>query len=70
MVVDTRTLKGTELILGFEISVVGEAGRQNNNIVWLPELEEDFAGYRIIASEQFGKTVRVEIDAFVLEEVV
>lgn len=56
MVVDTRALKGTELVLAFEVSVVGREARKRDNIV----------GFRIIASHQFGEAVRVEIDAFVL----
>ncbi len=58
MLVDARTLDGTESILAFEVSVVGYQARARDNIV----------GFRVIDSHRFGKPVQVEIEAFVLDE--
>jgi hypothetical protein len=57
MVVDAKTLNG-ELVLGLEVSVIGDEAKTRESIV----------GYPIIASHRFGESLRVEVDAFLLEE--
>ncbi|PYX72610.1 MAG: hypothetical protein DMG72_14430 [Acidobacteria bacterium] len=57
MIVDTQSLS-PHLILGFEVTVVGDEAKKRETIV----------GFPIIASHQFGNSVCTEIDAFVLTE--
>jgi hypothetical protein len=57
MTVDARTVDD-DLILGFEVSVVGTDAKNRDSIV----------GFPIIASHCFGNSLRVEIVAFTLTE--
>lgn len=55
MTVDTRPMN-PQLILGFEVDVIGDEARKLESIL----------GYPIVWSAQFGSAIRIEVNAFLL----